>query len=558
MRQRSRLISSVLVMIVLGAILAAGCGATDTTPVGGVDTPEQRLRVALRAEPTTLDPHRIADADDSAVAAQLFSSLTRVVGDDLEVVPDLAEALGEASDDGTVVTYRLREDLAWSNGEALTAQDVVDGILRALDPNTGAGLAYLLHDIEGAADYNDCERNCDRVRDAVGVSATDERTVEFRLVRPLPWFDQLMGTTIAAPVYSAAVDQHGDEWTDVDNIVTSGPFTLVAADAQRISLARNDEWWDAGEVSLEEVTMEIVTNQSAAYRQFLNEELDAGFPKAFPGGEDIDEAKTDTRYMAFPSLGAQYLYLNTRSPRLRDPNVRRAIAIAIDRTRIVDRITGQGEEPVVTVAPPGVPGFQVIEQGAQGFIQADIDPDTGRAEQLLEEAGAPDNLRLSLYFSPEGSDTAQLVAQAIQDDLGSIGIEVRLTPLADFNALYDLIDPPLEDRIDMVYLGWLGDYGDAHAFYDPLTCENPFNAAQFCDDRFDEVVQEIVDTQDAAARFQKSKEAEALLTGPDGAFPLVPLYSETSYTMVQDWVEGMAITPLGGVDLTQVRIIDKG
>ena len=162
----------------------AGCGGGDEAGSGSGDA-DGPITVNWGTEPPSLDPGLATDTTSSNILSNIMDPLVKL-GDDLEPVPSLAESW-EMSDDGRTVTITLRTDGRWTNGDPVTAEDFEYSWKRTLSPELAADYAYQLYGIVGAEAYNNCEKNCARLRDRVGVEAVDDQTLRVRLTSPTPW-----------------------------------------------------------------------------------------------------------------------------------------------------------------------------------------------------------------------------------------------------------------------------------------------------------------------------------------------------------------------------------
>src|SRR3712207_4442916 len=160
MLSRNRWLSAVLLALVAG-LLAVGCGGDDGGEdtggggAGGAAAADQTLKWGLGAE-FLLDPGLATDTTSSKILSNVFDPLVKL-NDDLEAEPAAAERFEEK---GKVVTFHLREGMTWTNGDPVTAGDYEFAWKRALSPELGSDYAYQLYGIEGATEYNECERNC--------------------------------------------------------------------------------------------------------------------------------------------------------------------------------------------------------------------------------------------------------------------------------------------------------------------------------------------------------------------------------------------------------------
>ena len=210
-------------MLVAGlALAAAGCGGGDddgepaARPRPGTGrrlAAEQVITINWGAEPPSLDPGLATDTTSSNILLNIMDPLVKL-DDDLEPVPSARRELGRQ--DGTTVTFHLRDDGKWTNGDPVTAQDFEYSWKRTISPELAADYAYQFYGIVGAQEYNCCERR--RLRRAratrSGVKAIDDQTLEVTLTTPQPWFIQQAAHHSFLAVHQKAVEQFGDKWTE--------------------------------------------------------------------------------------------------------------------------------------------------------------------------------------------------------------------------------------------------------------------------------------------------------------------------------------------------------
>jgi len=557
-----RRVASVAGITALAAIVAAGCGSSGggggTSKGSNALAKDQTLNINIAGEPDSIDPDKPSDIDSVNTLNQMFASLYRIEGQDSEVVPYLATEAPTISDDGLTYTVKMRDDAKWSDGTPITAQDVVYGVKRAADPATASKFALFVTDyIVGACEFSvhtqskaDQKAACgdlqtDGTADSVGVKAVDDHTVEFKLKKATPWFDQILSVQTYYPVPKQAVDKFGDKWTEPGNIVTSGPFTLKAWNhKQSIDLKKSDTFWDKDKIKLDNVHMAMIADPQTALQQFKKGALDTGYTRRMISPDDIDEAKTLPEYVDVKTTSTNYMYLNTRSPMLKDPKVRQGIAQAVDRKSIVDNITKRGDTPINTIIPTTMPGWDTIKEGNKDFLSSDGSPDVDKAKELLKEGGY-NGEEISLYFTTEGG-TGEAVATEIQSDLSKAGIKVKLVPLPSGDALYDKGSSPVDPSVNMILLGWGADYLDPYDYYQLFatpSIDKTINASNYSNPEFDKLWVESGKTIDKDARFDIDKQMEGMLTGPDGGMPAVPLYQPTDNSLLQKWVKGIEFTP---------------
>lgn len=554
--------------ILTAAAVAAGCGSegggsgggsSRSTDSGGELASEQVLRLNIGADPGEgFDPPRTSYVESVNVINQMFAGLYRV-NDDSELVPFIAAELPEVSEDGLTYTVKLRDDAKWSDGRELTAEDAVFGIQYSLRNATGAYFAQYMLDIKGAREFN-ASKDPKEDPSGIGVTAPDDTTLVIELEKEVPWFKGLLSLQTFYPLRQDVIEEHGERWTEPENIVVSGPFTLSEyRPKDAVVMVRNDEWWGAEDVDLERIEMKVIDKPVTAVEEFDAGRIDASFVNTGVPSEQIDELKERDEYLSTQTSSIAYMYMNTTNPKLRDPKVRQGISMAIDRELIVKTVTRRGDLPAGSTIPEAIPGYETITDGSDDFIQTEDEPDLDRARELLEEGGWKEGDELNFYF-PSDSAVAPSVAEAIQGSLDKVGVKVKLVPVpGDAMQQTGVGVSPIGPKVDLLAQGWAADYLDAQNYYQLFTCENVdngLNGSNFCDEDFDEVYAEALETVDDDARFELYRDLEARLTGPDGAMPAAPLYQPTDDTLVQKWVRGYEISPTSLLYLDDVAILE--
>ena len=305
------------------------------------------LRMAASYVPQIADPDpRRVVARHPALHADLRPSRGGLARADDR--PSLAERW-EISDDGLRYVFRLFEGLTWSDGTPLTAHDVEFGIKQVLDPeNPGASVA-LYFVLENAQDYA-LGRSSDAA--GVGVRALDDRTVEFRLVAPAPYFMSVVNRPDAAPLPRHAIELHGEDWTAPGHQVVSGPLR-IAEHERRSSVLVRDEGY------------RLPRRGNVARIECIRADVDEAYP-AFARG-DLDMARVVyTPHTADhvhsgvagdePLTWLAYLGFDHSHPQLGNVELRCALALAIDRTALEEAAPWNLVAATGGIVPPALYG----------------------------------------------------------------------------------------------------------------------------------------------------------------------------------------------------------
>jgi oligopeptide transport system substrate-binding protein len=537
--RRAFLTQTRIAALALAALLAAtACGGGDDG--GGPD--QQVLRFNLGAEPPSLDPALGGDTTSSVMVRQLSDPLVKL-DENSQAVPNLAESW-TVSDDGRRFVFLLRADGRWTNGDPLTAEDFEWSWKRVLAPETASGNAYHLFGIVGAAEYNACkpkQRSCEPLRERVGIRARNPRTLEVELTNPQPWFTQLVAYDAFFAVHRPTVERFGEKWTEPKNIVTSGPFRLTSwKHDESLTLERWNDWRDAAAVPLERAQARIIGDATTALQAFEAGELDACFeftcipPAEAPRLTDTDE------YVAGKALATRFLGFNTAN--VRDPEQRRAMALAVDRRAIVDNVTSAAESPATTFTPTAMPGYKAI---GHDFLREQADFEAARKHMARATAV---KRRINL-FHPTRPGAAD-VAVAVQDAWKELGLEVEIRAM-EWAQYLQFLGPPASKDLDVYLAIWSADYVDAMNFLEVWACRN--NLSGFCNPAYDRVLDEARRTLDTEARYALYGQAEAMLTGARGAMPFVPVSAPTFPSLRKTYVEGWETA----YDFTEISIGDQ-
>jgi len=547
-----------LLLLVVGllgafALAAAGCGGGNEESSGGTSSgggettaaANQTMTIGWGAEPPSLDPGLATDTTSSNVLLNIMDPLVRLNPDTLEAVPSLAESW-DVSSDGKTVTFHLRQDGKWTNGDPVTASDFVYSWKRTLSPELAADYAYQLYGIVGAQEYNACQKNCDALADKVGVSAPDDYTLVVKLTSPQPWFIQQASHHSFLAVNQAAVEQFGDKWTEPQNIVTDGPFKLAKweHDAE-IDLVKNDAWRDAADVSLTSIPGKIIVDGTTRVQAFESGEIDALDGGGLPPDE-IARLKDTPEYESYPALGTYYYGFNIKN--ISDIHERRALSLAVNRQEIIDQIAQADQIPATGMSPKGISGFDTINPDSPWTPAAG---DINQAKDELSQAANP-KTDINLFFND--SPGHKEIATAVQAQWKELGINTTLKQ-QEWAQYLEFLGPPPNDAVDVYRLGWIYDYPDAINGLDLWTCDSGNNNTNYCDKSYDDLVAQARQTPDDSARYDIYAQLEDKLFGQDGALPILPIYWYTYPNLEKLSIKDtFNINPLDQFDLTQVVV----
>jgi oligopeptide transport system substrate-binding protein len=479
--------------------LVAGCGSGDQ----GAD-----LVILNGAEPESIDPAVITGQLEGRICYALFEGLLHFdrFG---KPQPGIAESW-DLSNEGKTYTFHLRATARWSNGDPVTAKDFLLSWKRILLPETASEYAYLLYHVKNAQPFNE-----GTLKDfgSVGLTAVDDRTFRVELEAPVPYFLDLCSFATLLPVHLASVEKYGDDWIKPDKLVNNGPFLLKEWHLNyRIRLQKNPLYWDASHVALNTIDALPIDNSITAYNFYASKVADLILDKGLTPPSLIPELKSRPDFHAAPFLGNYFIRFNVKRKPLDDVRVRQAFAMAIDRERIVQKITQAGEPPAYSFTPPGTAsGYQPPKMFGR---------DVQKARRLLAEAGYPDGKGFPtvtyLYDSKKlNEDIAVEIQNMLSDALG-VHIELQKQEWKVYLNSLSRLD------YDFARSSWVGDYNDPNTFIDCFVSGGGNNRTGWSSKEYDDLVAAAALEADSAKRSQIFQQAEEILLNQ--GTPICPLY----------------------------------
>lgn len=475
-------------------------------------------------EPETLDPHKASGVPEHFLLSDILEGL---VADDAkgEPIPGVAESW-DISDDGLTYTFHLRPDAVWSNGEPLTAEDFVYSWRRGLDPATAADYAFILWPIQNAEQITKGELPVDQL----SARAVDAHTLEVTLKAPTPYFLQMLTHYMSWPVYRPGVEAYGDQFTRPENFVGNGAFTLTEWVPQgQVTLTKNPLFHDAANVSLDQVIYYPTEDVENELQRFRSGELDITYDVPSQQIPMIESEMADVFHNTV-YLGTYYYAVNVTREQFSDVRVREALALAIDRDVLTERITQAGEIPAYGWVPPGTYNYEPATLPWATETQQERNE---QAKALLAEAGyGPDNpLTLEILYNT--NDNHKVIAIAVaamwKQALG-VNASIRNEEWGTYLNSRD------ELQFDVVRAGWIGDYNDAYTFAELLRGDiGQMNPAGWENAEYDALVAEATTTSDMDHRRELLEQAEAVALAE---LPVIPIYFYTQQHLISPRVSG--------------------
>ncbi len=519
--------------IVLPAVVAAmflsGAGATAET-----------LSRGTASEPSTLDPHVATGNSAAPILYDMFVGLTTF---DLTgaIAPGAAERWS-ISEDGRTYTFTLRENLKWSDGTPITAEDFAWSYRRLLTPATAARFASFFYAIENARDVVRGQKP----PEALGVSAPDARTVVFKLRFPAAYFLQNVASNPGAPVPRTVIEEHGRGWTRAGRMLSNGPYRLAEYVPQsHITLEKNPHFYAADTVRLERVKYYPTQNLATQFNRYLAGELDLLLAFPLDKVNYILEEIPQQLYI-WPGLGTNFLIINTREAPFDDPRVRRALSLAIDREGLAEKLLAPGESPAYTMVPPVVSGYdvQIPDWATQPMSER-----MAEARRLMQAAGYGPGKPIEIDFRYDTSESGRRQVVAFSAMWRALGVKVNALD-SDFIMLNKAARTA---DFDVLRYAWFAPNNDPDTFIGLLSSTNPSNYSGYRNQRFDALYRAGNANLDPVARMREMSEAEAVAMADQ---PVIPVYHFTRRFLVGPQVKGF-VPNLRGLVLSRYLDVER-
>ncbi len=590
-------ILALLMAVVMLFTLAACGGNTD-------DEKAQSLAVCLASEPDTIDPALNSAVDGATLVAHLFSGLAKWAQDEngkLIIVADAAEELveGVENEDGTVTyTYTLKEGLTWSDGQPLKASDFVFSWNRAASPALAADYNYMLDVVKGYAEMWETDESGENFvnPDAkLAVEATDDRTLVVTINNAVAYWNELLAFPTYYPVREDVVAS--ENWaTDPATYVCNGAYTITGWEHNSvITLTKNENYHDAAKVTMPEIKFYLSDKSDNMLTNYKNGDwlliddvptneiatLKTEYPEEF-----VVAGQIGTYYVSWninESILPASSTLTGKEAEAAEAEIRKALALVLDRNNIVNNISQAGEVPAASFVAMGMTDADGSEfyknagssEEFDGYFNASADAFEANFNSAVEtlkkyynydEASAKFTDVPALTYIYNTNDGHQAIGEYIQIAFAAIGVTVNLEN-QEWNTF---LNTRKNGDYTVARNGWLADYNDPISFLDMWTTVSGNNDVQFGKgehkdlamysvdvtdlgvdlkvengtwaETYDALIAEIKACTDIEKRYALMHAAEDLLMSTGC---ITPIYYYTDIYMIDDSVEGFFANPLG-------------
>ncbi|MEI0516944.1 peptide ABC transporter substrate-binding protein [Brachyspira murdochii] len=493
--------------------------------------------VNLSVEPKTIDPSLNAQIYGVIYISHVFEGLT-VRDRNNKIVPGVAESW-EISPEGKTYTFYLRTNSAWSDGKPVVAEDFVYSWQRQVDPKVASEYSYQHEPVKNAMAITRGEMPVD----ALGVKAIDEHTLVVELEAPTAYFLEVVAFPTFAPLRKDIIEQYGDSWTlKPETYIGNGPYIMSERNIdENIVMVKNPNYWNADSIVAEKITFVLMQNGASAVAGIKDGSLHMAYE---PPQQDIPTLMEEGLIQIKPLIATYYYPINVTNEYLKDPRVRKALSLAIDRNYIVENVTKGGQKPASGWVPYAVNdvdrdfrinGGDLYDVSKEGYSN-----NVEMAKQLLAEAGYPNGEGFPVIeFKTDPGNHVGIFEAVQQMWKEHLNIDSTITQID--NAL--LGQTLLEKNFMIGRLYWSADYSDPMSMMSLFTSYNTQNNGGYSNQRYDELIGEAMSTDDNNIRMKAMHEAEKILIQEDmGA---IPIYFFTEPLLVNPKLKDVVYNPLG-------------
>ncbi len=479
------------------------------------------------AEPVSIDSVNVQESEGFEVARLLYDGLTDLAPD-LSAVPAVAESWD--SPDNIVWTFTLRDDVSFHDGTPVTATSFVNAFNRVADPESLSDVAYYGSYITAITGWADVEAG--DATEVSGVVAVDDTTLEITLDGPYPLLPKAMSHPVFSPVADATLADVNPEAP-----IGNGPYMMDGEWEHDISirLVRNDgHYGDAG--TPDAINFAIFDDIATSYLEVQAGNLDIS---SVPP-EKISSAESDFpgRFISVDTGSYTYLGFPTKVAPFDNPDIRKALSLAIDRDAIAEIVFEGTRAPANGFAPPLAPG------ATAACTNCNFDPDAAKA--LYDAAGGIDGT-VDVYFNA-GSGHEGWIEAVANNWKQTFGLDVNFVG-QEWPEHIGLLQ---ENGHDGPYrLGWLWDLPSAENFLSPLfLSESGDNYASYVNPDFDAAINDFKAAPSEAEGNAFLATAQEILNED---MPVAPIVFGKAQIVYAETVSNVNYTVFGYTELENVQ-----
>lgn len=518
----------------------SGCAEMNSKQSSG-PLPEKKvsgpvLNVSLDAAIDTLDQQTAVFATSFELIGNMIDGLMQMA-DDGSVKNAVCKEM-TVSKDGLHYTFKLRDDVYWSNGDKVTAHDFVYGWQRAIDPATGSEYAFMISDIAQVKNATAIQAG-QMEPNQLGVRARDDYTFEVELQVPVSYFEQLLYFCTFYPANKAFVEKCGDKYaTSPETCLSNGAFILTEykPGATSISYIKNTAYYDASKIKLGGIHYEVLSSSEEALKKYQSGQLD--FVEL--SGDAVVKMENSPEFRPVDSGFLYYITFNFDDPVFANKNLRRAFSYAVDRERVA-REMADGSAAAYAAIPRG---FAFSQDGKDftpaGVVYPDLcsyNPQLARQyyNEALKELG---RRTFNLELLTADGETQVIASRSIKNQiealLPGINISIKAVPKTERRKLMSA------GKFQFGLNNWGPDYADPMTYLAMWVTGNDNNQGNYFNPAYNAIIASCTDGDlctKIPERWAAMKTAERIIM-EDAV--IMPVYQKCNANLIKSNVKGVA------------------
>lgn len=547
-----RTMSKILSFTLLLSIISIFCSCSNKVPPK-IEDGKEIIIYNLNYEPPTIDPQLAATDAGMIVDGMCMEGLLGYGQKNGEIIPGISDKWN-VSKDGKMWIFHIRDNAKWSNGEAITANDFVYGIKRALYPSLGSQYSYLLYDIQNAKKYSE-----EKILDFndVGIKALDNSTIQIKLNKPVPYFEKIMALPVTFPVNEKfqnklqALFSIGNTY-DPSKLLYNGPYIIKNWIPQsKYKFVKNPNYWNSNSIKLDIINFVMIPNHKAISNEYRKGTID--MTKIYD--DQLKEYKNSPDLHKLSSGAVWYLQFNVNNILFKNKKVRQAISMAIDRKSLCENIRDDGCTPAYSYIPPEITGGKVngkIVTFRERFNIKYCSFNSDEAKKLFNEGLNELNLNLddlnSEINKPNGSPITLLCDDNISSVRDASYFKNQIKNILNLDIKINSIDSQsrffnIEQKTyDFAYAGWSPDFNDPVTFLGLWTTASGNNTTNWSNTEYDTLIKKSNSNMNSDERMDELSNAEKILMND---MPIIPLYYSVDLWLIRPWIKNYVIRSTG-------------
>ncbi len=537
-------IFKVLTMMLAAVLVLSACSSGG----GSKGKSDETLDLQINGDIPTMDSAMATDGLSFDMFFQTMEGLYTLDKDD-KAIPAVAKGDPKITNDGKKWTIKLRDDAKWSNGDPVTAHDFVFAWRKVVDPDTASEYAYILYDIKNAEEIN----SGDKKPEELGVKAVDDYTLEFELTKSLPYYKELLSFGTFMPQNEKFVKKQGDKYgTTVKTTLYNGPFKMTEWKTDdKVTLEKNDDYWDKDKVKLNKVNYKVVKEASTAVNLYETNKLDIVDLPA----EQVKKYKDDKAFNTELDTVTYYFKLNEDTvPEFKNEDFRLAFAKAIDKEAYVKNNLNNGSIPTDNFVPKDFvkdSKGKEYQDGVKNTNQYNVKEAKEHYEKAKKALGKDKfTIELMTYDKDTAKRDAEYFKEQLEKNLDGVTIKIKQQP---FKQKLDLVS---KGEYEMSLENWIPDYPDPMTFLELYVTDGSHNNTGWSNKEYDSIIKAADSSlaSDPDKRLSELQRAEGMLLNEAG---IVPLYQVGVAQLQKPNVKNVVNHQFGGVSTLKEAYIEK-